>query len=158
MSFFSLITKHKFSLHKAFQTATFTGVKINPRMAFPVEQTNLVSFIFFFQVTSLLPLAGSSPQSLGGHLKELCSWSLSPSLNPKMFLPAPKQGKVLSKTSAAALILQVGLSRKDMALLLLHSRWSRECKAAKPAQGWEQRTWPSPATGQQMFEQTHPNL
>lgn len=117
MSFFSPITKRKFSLHKAFQTATFTGFKINPRMAFPVEQTNLVSFIFFFQVTSLLPSAGSSPQTLGGRLKELCSQSISPSLNPKMFLPHPKQGKVLSKTNAAAFILQVGLTPKDTALL-----------------------------------------
>lgn len=69
--FFSPITKHEFSLHKAFQTATLTGIKINPRMAFPVKQTNLVSFIFFFQVTSLLAWAESSPQTLGGHLKEL---------------------------------------------------------------------------------------
>lgn len=100
--FSSPITNHRFSLHKVFQAATLTGIKINPRMAFPVEQTNLVSFIFFFQVTSLLPSAESSPQTLGGCLKELCSHSISPSLNPKTFL---KGGKVLSKRKAAAFTL-----------------------------------------------------
>lgn len=101
--FFSPITKHEFSLHQVFQAAALTGIKINPRMAFPVKQTNLVPLIFFFQVTSLLPLAESSPQTLGGRLKELCSQSISPSLNPKMFLPDPKWGKALSKTNAASI-------------------------------------------------------
>lgn len=128
--FLSPITKHKFSLHQVFQAATSTGIKINPRMAFPVKQTNLVPFIFFFQVTSLLPSAESSPQTLGGCLKELCSQTISPSLNPKMFLPDPKWGKVLSITNAAAFILWAGTISKDAALLLCH--W--ECTATKPAQ------------------------
>lgn len=130
MYFFSPITKHKFSLHQVFQAAILTRIKTNPRMAFPVEQTNLVPFIFFFQVTSLLPSAESSPQTLGGRLKELCSRSISPSLNPEMFLPDPKRGKVLSKTNAAAFILWAGTIPKDTVLPLSH----KECSAIKPAQ------------------------